>query len=385
MADDGNMNANNGPRSFPQLEGLAAIAARVRQGVLDKTQNINQFNDEIKEKIRALDALSVGILEKIRELCRKALECNSIIDEKTREITEINRRLAEVTQAQAQSAQQVQTLTEELARAREDSSQSGPLREEINTLRKKIQNQTTEIELLTRGIDDANGVIGQAVTELNKPHDTAELQTLLGALEAHIREIDTGSNCANNSASGNNSVSGNNSASGNNSGSGSSSIMGRAASVNDLRPMSPVPGFNPRFVSRSQDRNDDDRDDGFSSNSNPVAERPGRHRLLELARNAPAATTSEFAHGPARRNGLLQGRLEPLSTRPFLPGGPSDGKSFHTRDVGRGGKKRTKKGGYKYRTTRRTKIVSSSSRRPKSSAGKRGGKRRTRGIKALIV
>jgi len=197
-----NLVQGRGPRPFPELAGLVDIAQRVKQGVLDKTQNINQFNNEIKERIRTLDALSVGILEKIRELCRKALDCNARIDAKTQEIAEITARLAQLTQEQADSAQRIQQLTDELAQARRDSAESGPLRDEINNLKAQMAIQTSEIELLTKGINDANGVINEAVTELNKPHDTAELQTLLGQLENHINEANVQGDCANGAGAG---------------------------------------------------------------------------------------------------------------------------------------------------------------------------------------
>ncbi len=306
-----------GPRQFPQLQGLVDIASRVRQGFLDKTKNINQFNDELKEKIRALDALSVGILAKIQELCKKALNVNVIINEKTTEIAEINQRLAQITQEQAQSAQKIQQLTEELSRAKSDSSQSGSLREEINSLKGKIQNQTSEIEILTKGIDDANGVIGQAVTELNKPHDTAELQALLGQLEGRISEINTASDCANNS-----------------------------------RPPQ-APGA-----------------PGSGTGSGTAAE-PNLPRPAPLNRGM----SSILGNGKGD-SGFINGFFGPKKTRisPDIMFQPQNG-----------GKRKTKRGGYKYRTTRKTRIVSSSSRRQKSSVGKGGGKRRTRGIKALIV
>jgi len=187
----------------PQLDALLQTATRLRQGVVDKSTSINQFNTTIKERIRVLDEMSVKILEKLRDLCKKAFDCKQIISEKVAKITDLSLKLEAATEAQRKSAEEIKQLSEELNRIRNDAAQTESLRRELTALQEQVKNQTEDINSLTQGIDKANGTIGEALNELNKTNDTTELETFLGQLETHIKEIDADSNCASTTGNGN--------------------------------------------------------------------------------------------------------------------------------------------------------------------------------------
>jgi len=182
----------------PQLVALTQIANQLRDGIVNKTRNIAQFNDSLKNRIRVLDELSVQILQKIRDLCRRAVDCQQLINQRIAEIDDLTRRLQQATDAQAASVLQIQQLTEELNRAKNDAGQANDLRRQLAELQGQLQLQTEEIVSITGGIDAANAIIGQAVNQLNTPDDTAELQAMLSSLEAKITQLDQESNCGNN-------------------------------------------------------------------------------------------------------------------------------------------------------------------------------------------
>ena len=93
------------------------------------------------------------------------------------------------TDAQANSARQIQELTDQLQRARVDAAQSEALRRQLAALQIEVQDHVDEINNLTQGIEAANAVITEALGQLNAPNDTAELTALLAQLEAHVNQI----------------------------------------------------------------------------------------------------------------------------------------------------------------------------------------------------
>jgi DNA repair exonuclease SbcCD ATPase subunit len=178
------------PRPQPaQLQALTQLANQIRQSVVAKNQNIAQFNNTLRDRIRALDNLSVQILAKIQAIGNRAATFQQTIDRQTAEIADLNRRLQTATDAQADSARQIQDLTDQLQRARVDAAQSEALRQQLAALQIEVQEHTDEINNLTQGIDAANAVITEALGQLNTPDDTAELTALLAQLEAHVNQI----------------------------------------------------------------------------------------------------------------------------------------------------------------------------------------------------
>ena len=178
------------PRPPPaQLQALTQLANQIRQSVVAKNQNITQFNNTLRDRIRALDNLSVQILAKIQAIGNRAATFQQTIDRQTAEIADLNRRLQTATDAQADSARQIQDLTEQLQRARVDAAQSEALRQQLAALQIEVQDHVDEINNLTQGIDAANAVITEALGQLNAPDDTAELTALLAQLEAHVNQI----------------------------------------------------------------------------------------------------------------------------------------------------------------------------------------------------
>lgn len=178
------------PRPPPaQLQALTQLANQIRAGIATKNQNISQFNNTLRDRIRALDALSVQILTKIQAIGNRAAAFQQTINQQAAEIADLNRRLQAATDAQADSARQIQELTDQLQRARVDAAQSEALRQQLAALQLEVQDHTDEIANLTQGIEAANAVITEALGQLNTPDDTAELTALLGQLEAHVNQI----------------------------------------------------------------------------------------------------------------------------------------------------------------------------------------------------
>ena len=178
------------PRPPPaQSQELTQLANQIRQSVVAKNQNITQFNNTLRDRIRALDNLSVQILAKIQAIGNRAATFQQTIDRQTAEIADLNRRLQTATDAQADSARQIQDLTEQLQRARVDAAQSEALRQQLAALQIEVQDHVDEINNLTQGIEAANAVITEALGQLNAPNDTAELTALLAQLEAHVNQI----------------------------------------------------------------------------------------------------------------------------------------------------------------------------------------------------
>jgi len=178
------------PRPPPaQLQALTQLANQIRQSVVAKNQNITQFNNTLRDRIRALDNLSVQILAKIQAIGNRAATFQQTIDRQTAEIADLNRRLQTATDAQADSARQIQELTDQLQRARVDAAQSEALRQQLAALQIEVQDHVDEINNLTQGIEAANAVITEALGQLNAPNDTAELTALLAQLEAHVNQI----------------------------------------------------------------------------------------------------------------------------------------------------------------------------------------------------
>jgi chromosome segregation ATPase len=173
----------------PQLQALTQLANQIRAGIATKNQNISQFNNTLRDRIRALDALSVQILAKIQAIGNRAAAFQQTINQQTAQIADLNRRLQTATDAQADSARQIQELTDQLQRARVDAAQSEALRQQLAALQLEVQDHTDEIANLTQGIEAANAVITQALGQLNTPDDTAELTALLAQLEAHVNQI----------------------------------------------------------------------------------------------------------------------------------------------------------------------------------------------------
>jgi chromosome segregation ATPase len=171
------------------LQALTQLANQIRAGIATKNQNISQFNNTLRDRIRALDALSVQILTKIQAIGNRAAAFQQTINQQAAEIADLNRRLQAATDAQADSARQIQELTDQLQRARVDAAQSEALRQQLAALQLEVQDHTDEIANLTQGIEAANAVITEALGQLNTPDDTAELTALLGQLEAHVNQI----------------------------------------------------------------------------------------------------------------------------------------------------------------------------------------------------
>jgi chromosome segregation ATPase len=178
------------PRPQPaQLQALTQLANQIRDSVRTKNQNIAQFNNTLRDRIRALDNLSVQILTKIQAIGNRAAAFQQTINQQTAEIADLNRRLQAATDAQADGARQIQELTDQLQRARVDAAQSEALRQQLAALQLEVQDHTDEIANLTQGIEAANAVITEALGQLNAPDNTAELTALLAQLEAHVNQI----------------------------------------------------------------------------------------------------------------------------------------------------------------------------------------------------
>jgi len=178
------------PRPPPaQLQALTQLANQIRQGIATKNQNISQFNNTLRDRIRALDALSVQILAKIQAIGNRAADFQQTINQQTAQIADLNRQLQAATDGQAEAARQIQELTAQLQQARIDSAQSEALRQQLAALQIEVQDHLDAIANLTQGIEAANAVITEALGQLNTPDDTAELTALLAQLEAHVNQI----------------------------------------------------------------------------------------------------------------------------------------------------------------------------------------------------
>lgn len=178
------------PRPPPaQLQALTQLANQIRQGIATKNQNISQFNNTLRDRIRALDALSVQILAKIQAIGNRAADFQQTINQQTAQIADLNRQLQAATDGQAEAARQIQELTAQLQQARIDSAQSEALRQQLAALQIEVQDHVDAIANLTQGIEAANAVITEALGQLNTPDDTAELTALLAQLEAHVNQI----------------------------------------------------------------------------------------------------------------------------------------------------------------------------------------------------
>lgn len=178
------------PRPPPaQLQALTQLANQIRQGIATKNQNISQFNNTLRDRIRALDALSVQILAKIQAIGNRAADFQQTINQQTAQIADLNRQLQAATDGQAEAARQIQELTAQLQQARIDSAQSEALRQQLAALQVEVQDHLDAIANLTQGIEAANAVITEALGQLNTPDDTAELTALLAQLEAHVNQI----------------------------------------------------------------------------------------------------------------------------------------------------------------------------------------------------
>jgi chromosome segregation ATPase len=172
-----------------QLQALTQLANQIRQGIATKNQNISQFNNTLRDRIRALDALSVQILAKIQAIGNRAADFQQTINQQTAQIADLNRQLQAATDGQAEAARQIQELTAQLQQARIDSAQSEALRQQLAALQIEVQDHLDAIANLTQGIEAANAVITEALGQLNTPDDTAELTALLAQLEAHVNQI----------------------------------------------------------------------------------------------------------------------------------------------------------------------------------------------------
>lgn len=178
------------PRPPPaQLQALTQLANQIRQGIATKNQNISQFNNTLRDRIRALDALSVQILAKIQAIGNRAADFQQTINQQTAQIADLNRQLQTATDGQAEAARQIQELTAQLQQARIDAAQSQALQQQLADTQRMLQERADEITNLTQGIEAANAVITEALGQLNTPDDTAELNALLAQLEAHVNQI----------------------------------------------------------------------------------------------------------------------------------------------------------------------------------------------------
>jgi chromosome segregation ATPase len=171
------------------LQALTQLATQIRAGIATKNQNISQFNNTLRDRIRALDALSVQILAKIQAIGNRAAAFQQTINQQTAQIADLNRQLQAATDGQAEAARQIQELTAQLQQARIDAAQSEALRQQLAALQVEVQDHVDAIANLTQGIEAANAVITEALGQLNTPDDTAELTALLAQLEAHVNQI----------------------------------------------------------------------------------------------------------------------------------------------------------------------------------------------------
>ena len=173
------------------LQELTNLANQIRVGITNKNQSVSNFNTTLKNRIRSLDALSVQILQKIQSLGNTAVKFQQIIDRQTAEIAESNRRLKDAITSQEQTSQKIQELTKNLQQSQANAAQSDGLRVQVQQLQAQMKDHMDTIQELTSGIDAANGIIGQALADLNQADNTDELNQLLTQLEAHVNQINT--------------------------------------------------------------------------------------------------------------------------------------------------------------------------------------------------
>jgi predicted nucleic acid-binding Zn-ribbon protein len=174
----------------PQLAALTNMANQIRQAIVSKNQINQRFSADLKNRLRALDALSTQIITKIRAIRNRANDFQRLFNEQVEQVAELNRQLQRANVVQADSVREIQRLNALLQQSQANIAQTQALREQIAQLQGQLQGSAAEIQNLTQGIEAANVIIGDALGQLNgAPNEVAELDGLLRQLEAHVNEI----------------------------------------------------------------------------------------------------------------------------------------------------------------------------------------------------